>query len=337
MKFDTAIGFDADLKDVPALARAGEALGFDALWTNETRHDSLLPLPLIAEHTQRVQFGTAVTIAFARSPLSLAHVAWDLSQQSGGRFILGLGTQVKPHVVKRFGMAWGPPVPRLREFVLAVRAIWDCWQNGTRLNFRGEHYQHTLMTPFFNPGPIPHPAIPIYIAGVGAPLCRLAGEVADGFFVHPYHSPQYLAEVIRPAIESGARAADRSPADVVVAGTAFVVLDESEREAVRMQLAFYASSPSYRPVMEFHGWGAIGERLSTLASRGKWAEMTPLISDEMIETFAIVASWDDVAERVRARYAGLLDRAGFYRPFTPGVEDARWRQVMDCLRADRAP
>jgi len=332
MKFDTSIGFNTDLKDVPVLARACEAIGFDALWTSETQHDPFLPLALVAEHTQRIHFGTAVAIAFARSPMALAYTAWDLAKQSNGRFILGLGTQVKAHVERRFGMTWGPPVARLREFVLAMRAVWDCWQNRTRLNFRGEHYKLTLMSPFFNPGPIDHPAVPIYIAGVGQPLCRLAGEVADGFLVHPYHTPKYLAEVIRPAIAAGVNKAGRSANDVIVSGTVFVALDESEREMARMQISFYASTPSYRPVLDLHGWGHVGEQLSALAARGKWDEMPALISDEMLEAFAVIATWDDVADRVRVRYDGLVDRIGFYRPFEPGVDEERWQAVATKLR-----
>ena len=193
MKFDTSIGFGADLKDVPTIARAAESIGFDALWSSETQHDPFLPLALIAEHTQRIHFGTAVAIAFARSPVTVAHAAWDLAGQSGGRFILGLGTQVKPHIERRFGMAWpGKPVAQLREFVLAMRAAWQAWQTGARPNFRGEHYKLTLMTPFFNPGPIEHPNVPIFIAGTNPFLCRLAGELADGLHVHPFHSVKYI-------------------------------------------------------------------------------------------------------------------------------------------------
>jgi probable F420-dependent oxidoreductase len=327
MKFDTSVTFSSDLKDVPALARSVEGLGFDALWTSETQHDPFLPLALSAEHTRRIHLGTAVAIAFARSPVVLAHTAWDLAKLSSGRFILGLGTQVKAHVERRFGMSWGPPVARLHEFVLALRAVWESWQTGARLNFRGQHYRLTLMTPFFSPGPIEHPNVPVYIAGVGAPLCRLAGEVADGFLVHPYHTPKYLAEVIRPAIEEGAKKAGRSASDVIVSGTAFVALDDSEREAIRSQIAFYASTPSYRPVLDFHGWGQVGEQLSALAARGKWGEMPALVSDEMLETFAVVAAWNDVADRVKARYAGLVDRIAFYRTYTPGVDEDRWRSV----------
>jgi probable F420-dependent oxidoreductase len=333
MKFDALMKFGAELKDVPALARAAEAVGFDALWTNETQHDPFLPLALAAEHTQRLHFGTGVAIAFARSPVVLAHTAWDLARLSSGRFILGLGTQVKAHVERRFGMAWGPPVAKLREFVLALRAVWDNWQNGTRLNFRGDHYKITLMSPFFSPGPIDHPQVPIYIAGVGAPLCRLAGEVAAGFVVHPFHTAKYLAEVIRPAIEAGARRAGRSLGDVSLLGNVFVVLDETEREAVRAQISFYASTPSYRPVLDVHGWGAVGEQLSAHAARGQWDEMPALVTDAMLETVTVIATWDDVADRVRARYNGLVDRIGFYRPFEPGVEDDRWHAVANQLRA----
>lgn len=332
MKLDTSIGFDTDLKDVPTVARAAEAIGFDALWSSETQHDPFLPLTLVAEHTQRIHFGTAVAIAFARSPVALAHTAWDLAKQSGGRFILGLGTQVKPHIERRFSMPWsGKPVAQLREFVLAMRAVWDSWHNRTRLNFRGEHYKLTLMTPFFSPDPIEDPHIPVYIAGVGAPLCRLAGEVADGFVVHPLNTARYLAEVVRPAIEEGAQKAGRSAGDVVLAGNAFVALDDAEREAARAQISFYASTPSYRPVLDLHGWSEIGERLSALASRGKWDEMPALVTDEMLDAICIAATWDDVADKIRARYDGLFDRVSFYRPFAPGIDEDHWQRVAASL------
>lgn len=337
MKLDTSIGFGTDLAAIPGLARAVEAANLDGLWSSETQHDPFLPLALVAEHTQRVEFGTAVAIAFARSPIVLAHTAWDLAAQSGGRFILGLGTQVKPHIERRFGMSWsGKPVSQLREFVQVLRAVWASWQNGTRLNFRGEHYKVTLMTPFFSPAPLqPLQAdIPIYIAGVGAPLSELAGEVADGFVVHPFNTARHLSEVVLPAIEAGAKQAGRSLREVVLAGNAFVALDETEREAARAQIAFYASTPSYRPVLDLHGWGAIGERLSALASRGRWDEMPGVVSDEMLDAVCITATWDDLAERVKARYAGLFDRVCFYRPYAPGVDEERWRAVAARLQSE---
>ena len=193
------------LKDVPAIAVAAERMGFDALWSTETTHDPFLPGALVAEHTQRLYFGTAVAIAFARSPATLAYTAWDLAQASSGRFILGLGTQVKAHVERRFGMPWpASVVGKLREQIAAIRAFWQTWQSGERLNFRGEYYKLTLMSPFFNPGPIPYPEVPIYLAGVNSGLARLAGECAAGFHAHPFHSPRYLREIVLPAIEQGA-------------------------------------------------------------------------------------------------------------------------------------
>jgi probable F420-dependent oxidoreductase len=329
MKLDASIGLATQLKDVGPLAQSVEAIGFDAVWTSETQHDPFLPLTLIAGHTSRLKFGTAVAIAFARSPTVVAHTAWDLAGQSGGRLMLGLGTQVKAHIERRFGMAWTPPVPRLREYVQAVRALWNTWQSGAKLNFRGEHYKLTLMSPFFAPGPIEQPDIPIFIAGVGEPLCRLAGEVADGFHVHPYHTAKYLSEVILPAIEAGAKKADRDRKSIELATMAFVALNDEEIEQQRSQVAFYASTPSYRPVLELHGWGSIGEQLSALAARGQWAEMPRLISDEMLETFVIVGTWDDVADKLRTKYAGLLDRVGLYRPFVPGVEDEQWQRLAE--------
>ena len=331
MKIDASMGFAADLKDVGTLARAAESIGFDAIWTSETLHDPFLPLTHVAASSARLQFGTAVAIAFARSPLIVAHTAWDLSKQSQGRFVLGLGTQVKAHIERRFGMTWTPPVPRLREYVQAIRAVWQTWQTGARLNFRGEEYKLTLMSPFFSPGPIEYPDIPIFIAGVGVPMCKLAGEVADGFHVHPYHTRKYLSEVVLPAIKAGSQKANRELKAIEVATMVFVAVNEKEIEQQRAQVAFYASTPSYRPVLDLHGWGSIGEQLGALAARGQWAEMPRLISDEMLETFVLVGPWEDIAARVRAKYDGLLDRVGLYRPFVPGIEDEQWKQLVDRL------
>jgi len=331
MKLDASIGFATDLKDVPGLAQAAEAIGFDAIWASETQHDPFLPLTQVAAGTSRLHCGTAVAIAFARSPLVVAHTAWDLAKQSDGRFMLGLGTQVQAHIERRFGMTWTPPVPRLREYVQAIRAVWTAWQTGGKLNFRGGEYKLTLMTPFFSPGPIDHPEVPIFIAGVGTPLCKLAGEVADGFHVHAYHTPKYLSEVVLPAIAAGAQKADRKREAIEIATMAFVALSENEIAAQRQQIAFYASTPSYRPVLDLHGWGQVGQELGSLAARGRWDEMPRLITDEMLETFVIIGSWDDIAAKLHARYDGLLDRVGLYRPFVPGVENEQWRQLSKAM------
>jgi len=321
------------LKDVPAIARATEALGFDALWFNETMHDPFLPGALVAEHTQRLQFGTAVAIAFARSPATLAYTAWDLAQASGGRFILGLGTQVKAHIERRFGMSWpASVVGRLREQIAALRAFWHTWQTGEPLNFRGETYKLTLMSPFFNPGRIEHPDIPIYIAGVNTGLARLAGEVADGFHSHPFHSPRYLREVILPAIEEGAARAGRRRDEIKINTTAFAVTAPEEDLLVRSQIAFYASTPSYRPVMALHGWQEIAERLSGLAARGQWGEMPALIDDEILRTFAVVADPAELPNALAARYAGLVDRLSLYLPFVPGQRDQFWMEWLNGMK-----
>ncbi len=321
------------LKRVPDYARAAEGMGFDALWTTETQHDPFLPGALIAEHTQSLRFGTAVAIGFARSPATLAYTAWDLAQASSGRFILGLGTQVRGHIERRFGMTWpASAVGKLREQVEAIRAFWHSWQSGERLNYRGEYYRLTLMTPFFNPGPIDHPHIPIYIAGVNTGLARLAGEIADGFHFHPLHSPRYLREVLIPAIERGCQQAQR-PLDAVTRSiTAFVVTSPEEKNFVRMQIAFYASTPSYRRVFAHHGWEEIAEKLSGYAIRKQWGEMGELITDDILETFAVVAPPDDAPAALKERYQGLAHRLTLYTPFVPGERDEFWRQVVHGIK-----
>lgn len=322
-----------DLKDVPALARDAEDVGFAALWTSETKHNPFLPLALAAEHTTRIHLGTAVAIAFPRSPMVTAQIAWDLQKYSGGRLLLGLGTQVKAHIERRFGMTWEAPVEKLREYILALRAIWDAWQNRTRLNFRGRFYKHTLMTDFFDPGPIDHPHIPIYIAGVNKRLIRLAGELCEGFHVHPFHSVKYMREVFLPALEEGLQAGGRTRADIQLASTVFVITGrtpgevQAMREMVRQQVAFYASTPSYRVVLDVHGWGEVGERLSMLAARKRWHEMPALISDEMLAVYAVEAPWDELADALRERYDGVLDRVALYYPFRPQEAD-RWRALI---------
>lgn len=326
--------FDANLppvtlSSVPATARAAEEMGFDTLWSSETMHDPFLPGALIAEHTHRLNLGTAVAIAFARSPASLAYTAWDLAQCSGGRFILGLGTQVKAHIERRFGMPWpASVVGMLREQIGAMRALWNTWQTNQPLNYRTEHYKLSLMSPFFNPGPIKHPDIPIYIAGVNTGLARLAGEVTQGFHAHPFHTLRYLQEVILPAIAQGAEKAGRPPSDIKVSTSAFVVTTPEEDYFVRSQIAFYASTPSYRPVMALHGWEEIAAQLSSLAARGAWTDMAALISDRMLEEFAIIASPTDLAEALHRRYAGTVDRLGLYIPFKPGERDDFWRELL---------
>ncbi len=317
------------LSSVPAIAKAAEAMGFNALWTTETIHDPFLPAALVSEHTQHLSFGTAVAIAFARSPATLAYTAWDLAQASEGRFILGLGTQVKAHIERRYGMPWPESVVgRLREQIGAIRAFWNAWQNNQSLNYRTEHYRLSLMSPFFNPGPIAHPDIPIYIAGVNQGLARLAGEVAQGFHAHPFHTARYLQDVILPAIKQGADKAGRAQGEIKLSTSALVVTSPEDEFFVRSQIAFYASTPSYRTVMALHGWEEIAQQLSALASRGQWADMPGLISDEILHACAIVATPGELPAALSERYRGLVDRIGLYSPFVPGQRDDFWQHFL---------
>ncbi len=329
MLFDATLP-PTSLSMVPPIALEAEALGFNTLWGSETTHNPFLPGTLVAEHTTRIKYGSAVAVSFARSPTTMAYTAWDLAEASKGRFILGLGTQVKAHIERRFGMHWpDSPVKKLREQIAAIRALWYSWQTGERLNYRGDYYKLTLMSPFFNPGPLDHPEIPIYIAGVNPGMARLAGEVADGFLIHPFHSPQYMEEVILPAIEQGAIKADRKRQDISISVTAFIISDAEEREFARQQIAFYASTPSYRPVMALHGWSDQAETLSSLAARGKWSEMPAVINDDMLAVFTTIASSDDLAARLKERYHEIADRLNLYMPFVPGERDSFWRDLIN--------
>ncbi len=329
MKFDAVLP-PMHLKDVPAVAHAAEKMGFDALWTTETQHNAFLPHALIAEHTSKIEMGTAVAISFARSPGDIAYTAWDLAAQSDGRFILGLGTQVKGHITKRFGMDWPDSVVgKLREQIGAVRAIWQTWQTGEKLRFNGDYYKLRLMTPFFIPGKIEHPEIPIYIAGVNTGLARLSGEICDGFHAHPFNSPRYLREVLDPAIREGAAKSGRERSEISVSLSAFVATSPEEANFARMQIAFYASTPSYRRVMSHHGWDDAAEKLTGHAAKKEWAEMPMLITDEMLEEFVTYADTPaELPAALKERYASVVDRITVYTPFVPGERDEFWQELL---------
>jgi probable F420-dependent oxidoreductase len=337
VKLDLNIAID-DLRDVAALARDAEALGFDGLWTAETKHDPFLPLALAAEHTHRVSLGTAIAVAFPRSPTVVAHTAWDLQAASGGRVIVGLGTQVKGHNERRFSVKWTAPGPRLREYILALRALWHCWQTDGRIDFRGEHYSITLMTPFFAPGPIEHPRIPIYIAAVNAYNLRLAGELCDGVHLHPFHSVKYLREYAIPHIEEGLERCGRQRADVTLATSVFMVTGRTAaevaraREQARAQIAFYASTRTYEPVLAAHGWQDLMPRLHRKSVEGDWAGMAALVTDEMLEVFTVEAPLADLAAALTARYGGLLDRVAPYLPLERRTKRDELEAFAEALR-----
>jgi probable F420-dependent oxidoreductase len=333
MLLDTAIN-PPDLRAAGPVAQAAEEMGFAGLWTTEVKHDPFLPLAVAAVQTERIQLGTSIAVAFPRSPTVTAYTAWDLARASNGRFILGLGTQVKAHIERRFSVPWDAPVPRLRDYIAAVRAVWQSWQTGERLRHEGPYYTIKLMTPFFDPGPLDVPPPPIWIAGVNEGLARMAGEVCDGFHAHAFHTVRYLREALLPWIEGGLATANRTRADFTLSTGTFVIfgqgaLRERMRAEVKQQIAFYASTPNYVTVMELHGWQDTATQLTGLAARGKWTEMGALITDEMLAAFAVEGdTLADVAAQLPARYDGVLDRVGIYLPFVPGEMDDQWAAAV---------
>ncbi len=317
MKVESAI-IGTSIQGIAEHARRLEEAGYDSVITPEAGRDPFLPLMIVAEHTQRLRFATGVAIAFPRSPMVTAQIAWDLQRFSGGRFMLGLGTQVKGHNERRYSTPWpSPPGPRLREYILCLKAIFKTFQTGARPDFQGKHYQFSLISPFFNPGPNPDGHVPIYISAVNQYNCRLVGELCDGIRMHGFNTPKYMKEVIIPAITAGADKAGRKLSDIdLVAGT-FVITgkdwDEVEqaKAPVRQHLSFYASTRAYHPVLEVHGWQEAGQKLFHLSMEGKWAEMAASITDEMLDQFAIVGPYNELVRRVKERYAGLVTTLDF--------------------------
>ncbi|MBY8862918.1 TIGR03617 family F420-dependent LLM class oxidoreductase [Nocardia sp. CA2R105] len=302
----------------PESAVSAEKDGYDAIWFGETGHDPFVSIALAAQSTSRLQLGTGVAIALARSPMTLAMTANDLQLVSEGRLLLGLGAQVKAHITRRFSMPWVQPIGQMREFVLAVQAIWRSWHDGEKLDFQGDYYSHTLMTPFFNPGPNPYGPPPVLLAGVGAKMTGLAGEVADGFMCHGFATERYLREVVVPNLRQGRGKVGRNLDDFEISGLPFVVTGVTEEQmaasaaGMREQIAFYAATPAYRPVLELHGWGDLQTELNAMTKAGRWKEMGGLIDDEVLDTFAVVAEPDEVADAVLNRYQGVFTRMHLY-------------------------
>lgn len=315
-------------KTFPAL----EAIGYDGAFSFEAKLDPFLPLVLAAEHTRTLRLGTAVAIGFARTPMNLAYLAHGMQAISGGRFVLGLGSQVRPHVEKRFGMPWSRPAARMREMVLAIRAIFAAWEGSSPLDFRGEIYAHTLMIPAFDPGPNPFGPPPIFTGGFGPRMTAVAGEVADGFFAHPFHSRRSLLEHTLPALERGLARSGRRRADLeVICATLVVTADDEEgfersKRAARKQLAFYGSTPAYRSTLDCHGWDALHAELNRLSKAGRWDDMGALVDDEILETIAVVGPRDTIAGRLRARLAGIADGVSLTHNRAP--DPAQWADVV---------
>lgn len=299
----------------PAFA-ALEADGFHGAYTFESSHDPFLPLAMATGVTSTLRLGTAVAIGFARNPMVLAHLGYDLQLASEGRFDLGLGSQVRPHIEKRFSETWGRPAQRMREMVLAVNAIWEAWQTGGQLDFRGEFYRHTLMTPFFDPGPNPFGPPPLLVGGFGPRMVGVAGEVADGLVVHPFTTRRSMEERTLPALDAGLERTGRARSDVEVLWVTIVVpcttaAERTERvAAAKAQLAFYGSTPAYRPTLDLHGWGDLQPELNRLSKEGRWDRMVALVPDDWVDELAVVGTPAEIADRLQARAAGLTDHVG---------------------------
>jgi probable F420-dependent oxidoreductase len=338
VKVDGSLLVD-DPTDAGPLARALEEAGYAGGFTFEGRHDPFLPLSVAAGATERLELITAIAIAFARNPMTLAHIGYDLQLQSRGRFILGLGSQIKPHIEKRFSSVWSRPAARMHEMVRAIRAIWDRWQTGTPLDFRGEFYTHTLMTPVFDPGPNPHGLPRIFLAGFGPLMTEVAGEVGDGFFLHPFHTAESVRRITLPALERGLARTGRPREAFEISSQVILAVgddDASLEQAVngaRAQISFYASTPAYRGVLECHGLGALQEELNALSKQGRWLEMAARLPEELVERVAIVGPRRDVAARIRERYGAFSDRVSLVAPFVP--DGSTFTDVVSALAADR--
>ncbi len=337
MKFDTGL-LTPVLTDMPTYTRAAEAIGFDGLWTSETNADPFLPLAVAAEHSQKIELGTAIAVAFPRSPTTLAYLAWDLARASNGRFILGLGTQVRAHNERRFGVKWEKPVRKLREMIEAMHAIWDCWENGTPLNYEGEFFQLNLMTPFFSTGPLGFARPPIYISAVNELMLQLAGRRCDGVHLHAFHTAKYMREFALLNLHKGLAREGRDPSALTVNSGVFVVPTDDVKPAsaheqyAKQQISFYMSTPAYRVVTELHGWEATAFELSKLARRGDWAAMPGLITDEILDEMALSGTWAELPHKIHDRYGDMLGRVSYYLPFVPGESDEGWRASIEAFQ-----
>jgi probable F420-dependent oxidoreductase len=335
MKVD-AYNYVSAVDDGGRRAEAAERFGYDGWFASETQTDVFVACAVAAERTRSIELATAIAVAFARNPMTVAVQANDLHALSGGRFVLGLGSQIRPHITKRYSMPWSHPAARMREFILAVRAIWNAWAGAGRLEFRGDFYTHTLMTPFFDPGPNPHGNPPIILAAVGPLMTEVAGEVADGILCHMFSSERYLREVTLPALERGAARAGRDLSRFEITAPGFVVARDTEEEitagveAVRQQIGFYGSTPAYRPVLETHGWEELHDELNALTKRGAWDQLASVIDDEVLHTFAVIGTPEDAVAELKRRYGDVATRVSL-----PVPEDAapeRWRPLFDAVR-----
>ena len=336
MKIDS-MGYYASVMEAGRGAETADALGYDGFWAPDTQADTFLSCSLAAQRTEGIEIGTGIAVAFARNPMTVAMQANDVHLLSEGRFMLGVGSQIKPHIEKRYSMTWSHPAPRMREFILAIRAIWRAWETGEKLDFRGDFYTHTLMTPFFNPGSNPHGNPKIILAAVGPLMTETAGEVGDGVFCHGFCTERYLREATLPALKRGAEKAGRSLEGFDILAPGFVIARDTEEERaagaefVRGQIGFYGSTPAYRPVLELHGWGELQDELNALTKQGAWDKLSSVIDDEVLSTFAIIGTPEEAVAEVKRRYGDIATRITLNVP--DGADAERWGPVFDELRA----
>ncbi|MGE0879970.1 MAG: LLM class F420-dependent oxidoreductase [Acidimicrobiia bacterium] len=335
MKVDGRL--EMNMKKTEAQAKAYEALGYSGLWSFEVTHDPFLPLAIASQGTTRVDLGTSIAVAFSRSPMTVAQAAHDIQAASDGRMCLGLGSQIKPHIEKRFSMQWSHPAKRMREFIAAMRAIWACWDDGAKLDFRGDFYQHTLMTPNFMPSPNPAGPPKVFLAGVGELMTQVAGELADGFICHGFTTDRYIREVTLPALVEGRRRAGKTMDGFEVMVPASIATGENDEQlersiaSARQSVSFYGSTPAYYPVFELHGWNDLGPELNALSKQGRWDDMKVAIPDEVLNAFTVVAEPEAIAGEIARRYGDSVQRLSFSMP--DGGDPERWRSVISSLRS----
>ena len=319
-------------------ARRAESIGYDNLSSSETNQNPFLPLAIASEHTERINLRTSIALAFARSPMDTAYIAWDLARMSGGRFTLGLGSQVKGHIVRRFAMNWTPPAPRMREYILALRHIWDAWQNGTKVEYYSDSYNFNLMPPFFNPGPVDDPKIKVYISAVNVNMLRVAGEVCDGVLLHAFSTHQYTREVILPNLARGAARRGRTLEDLDVSSGGFIVTGpdqqelERQRQITKGRIAFYASTRSYAPVMSAHGWDDTGAKLYRMSVDGHWSDMPAQITDEMLDAFAVTGTYDEIIPKLKEAVGSYAASMGFSIPVNNPDDEGLLKEMIQELQ-----
>jgi probable F420-dependent oxidoreductase len=336
MLIETGIPLD-DWRRVPELAKRAEQAGFDGILSAEIAHDPFVPLAFAAVATERVRLGTAIAVCFPRSPMVMANTAWDLQTQSRGRFTLGLGVQVKGHNERRFSVPWTAPVPRVREYIESLRAIWSCWEKGEKLAYEGDHYRFTLMTPEFAPTPTGLPRVPITLAAVGPAMIKLAGRICDGVRLHGFATRKYLEQVALPNLYDGLEQSGRDRKTFEVWGGGFVATAATEEalaeqiERIRYRVAFYGSTRSYHPVFEVHGWEDLGQKLHAMSKQGRWNEMAAEVPDEVLHTFAAIATHAGLKKAVEERFGGIVDSIALDFDADTGVEQ-RLDLIQDMRR-----